>query len=124
MNIDPAIWAALAAILATAATFWNTRRQEARKDKTEPVTAMANAASTIAGAVDDIVEPLRNEMKVLRTEVAQASVNNAELTKALELRAKSEHALREEVTGLRLEVAMLRRMLSENGIALPPTLRH
>ncbi len=82
----------LTAVLAPLLVYLVQRREQSRKDHVDPVTAAANAAVTMAGAVDDILHPLREQVTALRLELAVAM----------------------------REIADLRLLLDQNGIALPP----
>ena len=107
---------AAAASLGWFFTYLNGRREQIRKDKNEPVTTVVGAATELAGAVEDILKPLREEIRSLHQEVEISNRVNGELRDQLQRRTETEHLLRQEVTALRLEVAALRGVVAVHGI--------
>lgn len=108
------------ALLSAAVTWSLGRRDQVRKDKVEPTTAVADAAADVAQTVTTLMGPLRDEVERLSAEVRRLTELNDDLANQLRLRDQVENELRTEVAKLRGEVAHLRAFLQEKGIE-PPT---
>lgn len=79
------VLALVGAVLAPLLVYIVQRRQQLRQDRVDPVTAAANAAVAVAGAVEDVIAPLREQLQHLTSELALARLEIHELRGVIEI---------------------------------------